>query len=71
MGLDRDDTVIRRRLAQKMEFLSTDLADQIEPTEDELENWLDEHVDRYRSPAMVSFHVYLNSDTRGDLSMST
>jgi hypothetical protein len=67
MGLDRDDTVIRRRLAQKMEFLSTDLADQIEPTEDELENWLDEHVDRYRSPAMVSFvHVYLNSDTRGD-----
>ena len=27
MGLDRDDTVIRRRLRQKMEFLAEDMAD--------------------------------------------
>jgi hypothetical protein len=26
MGLDRDDTIVRRRLRQKLEFLSDDLA---------------------------------------------
>ena len=36
MGLDRDDTVVRRRLAQKIEFLAQDLATQGEPGDAEL-----------------------------------
>ena len=31
LGLDRDDTIVRRRLAQKMEFLTDDLAVAAEP----------------------------------------
>ena len=40
MGIDRDDTVIRRRLRQKFEFLTDDLAATIEPTEEELTAYL-------------------------------
>src|SRR5215510_6858328 len=36
LGLDRDDAVVRRRLAQKMEFLSEDAAAAIQPTEADL-----------------------------------
>jgi len=36
MGLDRDDMVVRRRLAQKIEFLAQDLATQGEPGDAEL-----------------------------------
>jgi hypothetical protein len=40
LGLDQDDTVIRRRLRQKMEFVSEDIATQAEPTEAELQAFL-------------------------------
>ena len=33
LGLDRNDTIIRRRLAQKLNFLTEDLADAAEPDE--------------------------------------
>jgi hypothetical protein len=33
MGLDQDDTVIRRRLRQKMEFFSEDIANSVEPAD--------------------------------------
>src|SRR5262245_21636809 len=36
LGLDRDDEVIRRRLAQKMDFLATDVASLQEPTDADL-----------------------------------
>jgi hypothetical protein len=36
MGLDEDDSVVRRRLAQKLEFLIEDLAAAREPSEAEL-----------------------------------
>ena len=67
MGLDRDDTVVRRRLAQKMEFLSTDLAAQATLTDAELEAWYAERAEQYRLPATVSLtHVYISPDARGD-----
>ena len=37
LGLDRNDTVIRRRLQQKMEFLTDTGADLLEPVAGELE----------------------------------
>lgn len=49
-GLDRDDSIIRRRLRQKMEFLTEDLAAQAEPTDAELQKFVDQHADRYRTP---------------------
>ena len=66
LGLERDDTVIRRRLRQKMEFISEDVAPPAEPTEAELRTFLDEHADRFGAPWQVSFaQVYLSPDRRG------
>lgn len=64
-GLDRDDTIVRRRLRQKMEFLQEDVAAQVEPTDAELREYLGRHAQRYQVPARLSFaHVYLSPDRR-------
>lgn len=67
MGLDQDDTVVRRRLAQKMELLSSDLAALAEPTDQEMQEYLDQNPERYGIPARISLsHVYLSRDRRGN-----
>ncbi len=67
LGLDQNDTIIRRRLAQKMEFLFEDLALQSEPTEEELKAYFDRNKDKYLLPARVSFsHIYFNVDRHGE-----
>jgi hypothetical protein len=67
MGLDEDDTIVQRRMAQKVEFLFNDLADVIEPTDTELQVYLDAHPGKFSEPARTSFiHVYFNADKRGD-----
>ena len=65
LGLDKDDTIIRRRLRQKMEFFTQDLAEQVEPTEAELETYLRQHAEDFQVEPRVSFqHVYLNVERR-------
>jgi len=60
MGLDRDDQIVRRRLRQKLEFLTADLVGSMEPTEEDLQAYLDTHVDIYRQEATVGFaQVYV------------
>jgi hypothetical protein len=66
MGLDKDDTIIRRRLRQKLEFLSEDTAARAEPTDDDLRTYLKEHPEKFRVDQRLSFsHIYLNPDRRG------
>ena len=66
MGLDRDDTIVRRRLAQKMGFLLDDTARSLEPDESALRQYHREHADRYREPARWTFrHIYFSVDRRG------
>jgi hypothetical protein len=66
MGLDRDDTIIRRRLRQKMEFLVEDAVDAAPPTDSEVQSWIDQHPDRFRSePRMGLRQVYVNVGRRG------
>jgi hypothetical protein len=66
LGLDRDDTVIRRRLRQKMEFIANDLAAPVEPTEAVLEEFLAKHPDLFRVEPRFSFRqVYLSAKQRG------
>jgi len=66
IGLDRDDTVIRRRLAQKIDFLAQDLALQGAPPEEELRKFYAENSDKFSQPGRISFsHVYVNRDRRG------
>lgn len=66
LGLDRDDVVVRRRLRQKMEFLTEDSVEPPPPTDDQLTRFLAEHPERYRvEPALAFRHVYLSRDRRG------
>ena len=67
MGLDKDDTVIRRRLAQKLEFLTQDLISPQPPSEEELRTYFKAHMDRYQQPDLITLtHVFLDPDKRGD-----
>lgn len=66
MGLDQNDGVVRRRLAQKIEFISADLAEQLEPTAVELAEFLARNADKFEVPGRLSFmQVYFNQDKRG------
>ncbi|MFC1664525.1 peptidyl-prolyl cis-trans isomerase [Pseudomonadota bacterium] len=67
MGLDQNDTIVRRRLAQKVEFISADLAAQVEPTEAQLMDHIKTNADKFEVPARVDFvQVFLSTDRRGE-----
>jgi hypothetical protein len=67
LGLDRDDTIVRRRLAQKLVFLIEDTSRIAEPGEDELRSFYAAHSERYRTESVVSFrHVFFNPQRRPD-----
>jgi PPIC-type PPIASE domain len=67
LGLDRDDTVIRRRIRQKLDFIAQDLAIQVEPTDAELSDYLAAHPDQFRTEPRLSFRqVYINPEQRRD-----
>ena len=67
LGLDKDDTIIRRRLRQKMEFVYDDIATQVEPTEAELNAYLQAHRGAFRLEPRFTFRqVYLNPEKHGE-----
>ena len=67
LGLDRDDTIIRRRLRQKLEFVSEDAVNAVEPSDAELGKFLAANADRYGVDARLSFsQVFLDPSRRGD-----
>jgi peptidyl-prolyl cis-trans isomerase C len=66
MGLDKDDTIVKRRMAQKMEFLAEDLSDLREPSREELKDWFAKNAGRFTLPGRVSFrHLYFSFDKHG------
>ena len=65
MNLDHNDEIIKRRLAQKMQFLSNDLASINEPTDQELEKYYDKHFENYLTPYIFSFYqIVFSPDNR-------
>ncbi|MHC4140758.1 MAG: peptidylprolyl isomerase [Planctomycetota bacterium] len=67
MGLDEGDMVVRRRLAQRMDFLFRDLSETAGPSDGELRDYLEVNRGTYESPGQVSFtQVYFNPEKRGD-----
>ena len=67
LGLGADDEVVRRRIVQKMEFLSEGDGLVAEPTEAELRAFYEANEARYRRPARVSFaHLYFSPDVQGE-----
>ena len=66
LGLDKDDTIVKRRMAQKMQFLAEDVAAAHEPTATELKSWYERNSDKFAQPSRVSFrHLYFSPDRRG------
>lgn len=66
LRLDEDDVLVRRRLRQKLEFLSEDTSPAPEPDDAQLQAYLQANATRFRSEPRVSFrHVYLNPQRAG------
>ena len=66
MGLDKEDSIVKRRMAQKMQFLAEDVAAAHEPSTDELKAWYAKHSDGFALSTRVSFrHAYFSPDRRG------
>ena len=65
MGLDKDDTIVKRRMAQKMQFIAEDVAAAHEPTSAELKAWFEKNADKFQQPPRVSASVTCTSRRTG------
>ena len=66
LGLDRDDAIVRRRMAQKMEFLTQDVSSAVQPDDVQLREFFGANSQRYAKPERISFrHVFFSKDRRG------
>ena len=67
LGLDKEDTIVKRRLAQKMEFLAEDVSGLREPQTNELKEWFEKNSQRFALPSRIWFHhVYFSLDRKGE-----
>ncbi len=66
MGLDKDDEIVKRRMAQKMQFLAEDVAAAREPSRDELQRWFESRPALFAQPPRLGLrHLYFSTDRRG------
>lgn len=54
-GLDRDDTVVRRRLRQRMELVTEEVAAAAQPTDKELADYLAAHPAAFTAEPRITF----------------
>nr|WP_249812922.1 peptidylprolyl isomerase [Bradyrhizobium sp. 141] len=67
LGLDKDDTIVKRRLAQKMEFLVEGASIDNDPSTDTLRAWFKDNQQRFTLLPRISFrHLYFSSDRHGE-----
>ena len=68
LSLNRNDSVIKNRLIQKMEFIADGIAPNYSSISDqELENYFDHHKSRYYiSPSITFTHVFFDGRTRDE-----
>ncbi len=65
MQLDEKDTIVKRRLVQKLEFLIQDMIVPENPTEETLQAYFSKHIEDYRIPAVASLtQMYFSPDKR-------
>lgn len=72
MGLDQDDTIVRRRMAQKMKFLAEDVGAARDPSIEELQAWFAKHSNLFALPGRISFRqIYFSPDQSGTRAQET
>lgn len=72
LGLDENDTVIRRRLRAKMEALATAEAQSAQPSEADLQELLDDNPAKYAADASFSFEqIWLGTDGDADAALAS
>ena len=64
MGLDRDDSVIRRRVLQKIDVLTEESLGQQAPSDAVLAAWLQKNAAHYAQPAVLDFEQVLFDPAR-------
>ena len=65
MNLDHNDEIVKRRLAQKMEFISDGLAESMQPTQEILISYYEKNKENYKKDPTYSLkHIYFSSDKR-------
>jgi peptidyl-prolyl cis-trans isomerase C len=65
MGLDKNDEIVKRRMAQKIRFLAEDASAQ-EPDMAQLMSWYEKNSAMFAEPSRYSFrHLYFSPDRRG------
>ncbi len=65
LGLDANDTIVRRRMVQKLTFLTEDIATAVPQDEAALRAFYDERIESYQLPERYSFtHRYFSVDRR-------
>lgn len=70
MGLDQGDTVIERRLAQKVELLANSLITPEEPSAEALKAWYADNPDRFKEPDLYTItHIFFNPDKREETTL--
>lgn len=63
LGLDRDDSIVRRRMRQKLEFLFEDALASQEVSDEDLEIFLQENAEDYAyDPEIALLQIYINPD---------
>ena len=67
MNLDHNDEIVKRRLAQKMEFLSDGLAESLQPTTEILRDYYEKRKSDYQKPSVYSMElVYFSNDVHAE-----
>jgi len=67
MNLDHNDEIVKRRLAQKMEFISDGMAESLQPTLEMLVAYYEAHKDNYAKASIYNMKViYFSEDKRKD-----
>ncbi len=67
LGLDVDDDEVRRRLIEKLQYLTENLADPAPPDEAELRNFYRDNPARFEQPAAATFdQIFFSPAQRGD-----
>lgn len=71
MGLGKDDAVVKKRLAKKLEFISSDIMTIDTPTDEVLQAYLDTHAQKYQIPGSITFrHIFFSLDKDDHLTVS-